>query len=103
MAKYLYVYHGGGSMPQDQEALDKTMRAWGGWFSQLGAAVVDAGNPARGSVTVKNGSVAESGANPATGYSIILADNMDDAVAKSRGCPIHAHGGSVEIAEILPM
>lgn len=103
MAKYLYVYHGGNSMPQDKEAIDKAMRAWGGWFGQLGAAVADAGNPTKGSVTVRNGSVADSGANPATGYSIILADSMDDAVAKARGCPIHTHGGSVEISEILAM
>jgi hypothetical protein len=104
MPKYLYVYHGGGDMPQDKEEIDKIMHAWGGWFSQLGAAVVDGGNPVRGSVTVKSGSVIKDGGpNPATGYSIVEASSMDDAVAKAKGCPIHAAGGSVEVGEILPM
>lgn len=104
MAKYLYVYHGGGSMPRSQAEIDKSMQAWGAWFGGLGSAVVDGGNPVGKSTTVKNGSVIpDGGANPASGYSIIEAVNIDEAVAKAKGCPIHAHGGSVEIAEILPM
>lgn len=104
MAKYLYVYHGGGSMPQNKEEQDKVMQAWMGWFGQLGAAVVDGGNPVGKSTTVKNGSVvADGGANPVSGYSIVEAASVDDAVAKARGCPIIAAGGSVEIAEIFPM
>jgi hypothetical protein len=104
MAKYLYVYHGGGSMPQSKEEIDKVMQAWGGWFGSLGAAVVDGGNPVGKSATVKNGSVVnDGGPNPATGYSIIEASSQEDAVAKAKGCPIIAAGGSVEIAEIFPM
>jgi hypothetical protein len=65
MAKYLYVYHGSGSMPQNQEEIDKVMQAWGSWFGQLGAAVVDGGNPVGKSTTVNNGSVVgNGGANP---------------------------------------
>jgi len=104
MAKYLYVYHGTGPMPQGQEEIDKAMQAWGSWFGQLGAAVVDGGNPVGKSTTVKNGSVIDNGgANPVSGYSIVQASSLDEAVAKAKGCPIHAHGGSVEIAEILAM
>jgi hypothetical protein len=104
MAKYLYVYHGGGSMPQSKEEIDKVMQAWGGWFGSLGAAVVDGGNPVRNSATVKSGSVTkDGGANPATGYSIIEASSQEDAVAKAKGCPILTHGGSIEVAEIIPM
>ena len=51
MTKYLYVYHGGGSMPQSQAEIDKVMQAWGGWFGSLGAAVVDGGNPVGKSTT----------------------------------------------------
>jgi hypothetical protein len=53
---------------------------------------------------VKNGAVEnDGGANPATGYSIIEASSTDEAVAKARGCPILMAGGSVEVAEILPV
>jgi hypothetical protein len=30
---------------------------------------------------------------------VIAAKNLDDAIAKARGCPILASGGSVELAE----
>jgi len=104
MAKYLYVYHGGGSMPQSKAEQDKVMQAWGAWFGGLGAAVVEGGNPVGNSKTVKSGSVADNGgANPASGYSIIEASSMDDAVSKAKGCPILGNGGSVEVAEIFPM
>lgn len=103
MAKYLYVYHGG-SVPQTKEEQDKVMQAWMGWFGQLGASVVDGGNPVGKSTTIKNGSVVDDGGpNPVSGYSIIEATSTDDAVAKAKGCPILAAGGSIEVAEIFPM
>ena len=43
------------------------------------------------------------GANPLTGYSIIEAGNIDQAVTLAKGCPIYAANGSVEVAELLPM
>jgi hypothetical protein len=103
MAKYLYAYHGG-SVPQSKEEGERIMKAWMGWFGQLGAAVVDGGNPVGKSTTVKNGSVVgDGGANPVSGYSIIEASSAEDAVAKAKSCPIITAGGSVEIAEILAM
>ncbi len=104
MSKYLYVYHGG-TMPQSKEEGEKAMKAWTGWFSKLGPAVVEGGNPVGMSKTVaSNGSVAANGgANPASGYSIIEASNMEDATTKAKGCPILARGGSVEVAEIMQM
>lgn len=104
MTKYLYVYHGG-SMPQSKEEGERIMKAWTDWLSALGSAVVDGGNPVGMSSTVaSNGSVVgNGGANPASGYSIIEASSMDDATAKAKGCPILAGGGSVEVAEIIPM
>ena len=43
------------------------------------------------------------GANPATGYSLIEASSLDDALAKAKGCPILAAEGSVEVAEAIDM
>ncbi len=104
MAKYLYVYHGG-SRPESKEAVKEVMNAWGKWFGSMGSAVIDGGNPVGSSSTVKSdGSVAsDGGANPAGGYSLIEASNLDDALAKAKGCPILAGGGSVEVAEAIDM
>ena len=103
MSKFLYVYHGG-SKPQTPEEGEKVMAKWYAWFEKLGACVVDGGNPVGLSKTVIGGAVVDDGgANPASGYSIISADNIDDAAEKAKGCPIHDSGGSVEIAEIIEM
>jgi hypothetical protein len=104
MAKYLFVYHGGGH-PGSKEAQAKAMAAWGQWFGSMGKAVINGGNPVGKSWTVKNnGSIAkDGGANPASGYSLIEAKDQDEAAAKAKGCPILASGGSVEVAEALDM
>lgn len=104
MAKYLYVYHGG-SAPSSKEEGEKLMDAWGKWFGSLGNAVIDGGNPVGASSTVNsNGSVAsDGGANPASGYSLIEAGSLDEALEKAKGCPVLASGGSVEVAEAFDM
>ncbi len=103
MAKYLFVYHGGGAPnPADHK---KIMDAWGAWFGSMGAAVIDGGNPVGKSSTVKSdGSLASGGgANPASGYSLIEASTLEDAHKKAKGCPILQAGGSIEIAQAMDM
>lgn len=104
MAKYLFVYHGGKS-PESDEEYKEVMDAWGNWFGSMGAAVVDGGNPVGASSTVhSDGSVtADGGSNPASGYSLIEANNVEEAISKARACPILEAGGSVELAEALDM
>lgn len=101
MAKFLFVYHGG-QMAETPEAQAKAMQAWGNWFGQLGAAVTDGGNPTGRSATVTaNGSSPGGGANPTSGYSLIEASSLDDAIEKAKGCPIIGDGGSVEVCETI--
>jgi hypothetical protein len=100
MARYLFVYHGGG-MPESEEAGKQAMEAWGQWFGSMGADVIDGGNPVGLSTTVLSDGrvVGDGGSNPTTGYSVIEARDVDDAIAKAKGCPILSSGGSVELAE----
>ena len=104
MAKYLFIYHGG-EHPETEEEVAEVLDAWGSWLGGMGAAVVDGGNPVGMSTTVNpDGTVTDDGgANPATGYGLIEAADLDDAIAKARGCPILAAGGSVELAECIDM
>lgn len=104
MAKYLFVYHGG-NKPETEEEGAQVMDAWGQWFGSMGANVIDGGNPVGLSSTVNpDGSVADNGgSNPASGYSLIEAADLDDAISKAKGCPILASGGSVELAEAFDM
>jgi hypothetical protein len=90
MANYLLVYHGGGT-PESKEEQAKVMQAWTDWFSALGPAIVDGGNPASQSKSVTgDGSVSDVGSDPVTGYSIIQADSLDQAIERAKGCPIFA-------------
>lgn len=104
MAKYLFVYHGG-SHPETEDEMAAVMDAWGQWMGSMGAAVVDGGNPVGMSSTVNpDGSVTDNGgSNPASGYGLFEATDLDDAIAKARGCPILGAGGSVELAEAIDM
>ena len=99
MAKYLLVYHGG-SMPESEAERGQVMAAWGTWFQNLGPALADGGNPVAQTKTIAGGSVSDGGgANAATGYSLIEAENMDAAVTLAQGCRVLEGGASIEVAE----
>ena len=98
MGKYVYVYTGGG-MPETPEEGAKVMAAWNDWFGKLGSAVTDIGNPFGASQSVNNGATTK-----ATGYSIVNAGSLDDAVMMAKGCPILDNaGGNVEVYEAVEM
>ena len=104
MAKFVLVYTGGAmAAPEEQAAI---MAAWGAWFGQLGAALVDGGQPftpvAR---TIQPEGKVTDGVEgiPATGYSIIQADSLDEAVALAKGCPQLHSGGAITVYEGLPV
>lgn len=104
MAKYVFVYHGG-SKPDTPEDAAQVMQAWGAWLESLGADVIDGGNPVGPSTTVhSDGSVSnDGGVNPVSGYSLLEASSLDDAIAKAKGCPVLSAGGSVELTEAIEM
>ncbi len=103
MPKFLFVYHGG-KKPESPQEIEEVMAKWGAWLGDMGAAALDPGNPVGMSKTVTNGSVADNGgSNPASGYGIINAADMDQAIVHAKGCPILEVGGSVEVAEIMEM
>ena len=104
MAKFVLAYHGGG-MPETEAEQAAVMAAWGAWFSGLGEAVLDGGNPVAMTRTVASDrSVSDGGgANPLSGYSLLQADSLDAAVEMAKGCPILASGGSIEVCEAIEM
>ncbi len=99
MANYLLLYHGGG-MPASKEEGDKVMAAWGEWMKACGDNLVDAGNPCSNSQNVtKDGQGAVKG-DPVTGYSVIKADSMSDAVKAAKMVPLVVDGsGSCDVYE----
>lgn len=104
MPEFLFAYHGG-TTPQTREEGEKAMAAWQGWFVGMGKAVVNPGNPVGMSKTVTAKGVADNGGtNPLSGFSVVSAGNMAEAVEMAKGCPMVVDGtGSVEVAEIHVM
>ena len=99
MPKYLLTYSGGG-MPESETEQAQVMAAWEAWFGQLGDSVEDGGNPIGVSKTISpDGSVADTTGAPLSGFSIISAGNIDEAVAKAKGCPVLTSGGAVQVGE----
>ncbi|MEM7132832.1 MAG: hypothetical protein AAF702_41395 [Chloroflexota bacterium] len=105
MTNFVLIYSGGG-MPESEEEQGKVMAAWGAWYEKMGAAVVDGGNPFSMSKHVSASGTADGAASspPATGYTIISADSLDDAVAKVQDHPhVHVGGGEVSVYETFQM
>jgi len=97
MAKYLYIYSGGGP-PANAEDGAKVMQAWMAYFGRMGEKLVDGGAPLGARQAV-------AGASPsgASGYSIISADSLAEAVALTEGHPHVVFGGAIEVLETVPI
>ena len=102
MTKYLLSYHGG-DQPKDQAEGDAVMKAWTDWMGRLGKVMLDPGNPTTIAKTIaSNGKVSDGGGpNPVTGWSVIEAKDMDDAVKLAKDCPHLKSNGSIEVSEIM--
>jgi hypothetical protein len=105
MTKFVLLYNGG-SMPEGEAAQAAVMQAWNVWFGQLGAALVDGGQPFTPQATriAPDGTVEKgAGGTPASGYSIIEADSHEAAVALAKGCPVLQGGAQITVYETFPV
>ena len=102
MGKYVFAYKGGG-MAATEEEQAKAMQAWQSWMGELGDSLVDIGNPFAGSTAVTVGGSNGTASSGLTGYSVVSASSLHDAAEKTRGCPIFASGGSVDVYEAIAM
>jgi len=100
MGKYVFEYYDSsdGSNSGDNDA-------WMGWFKELGDKVMDAGNPFGGNgMAVEKSGVSKIENFPCTGYTIVKADNMEEAVEIAKGCPLmKSDKTAVRVYEALPM
>ena len=104
MADYIFIYHGG-DQPKSEEEGAEMMQQWDQWLEENKDVTVDQGRPMGVSKTVlSNGTVEDhGGCNPASGFSIFEATNMDAALALAKTCPFLAMNGTIEVAESFDM
>jgi hypothetical protein len=84
MRKFIFLYKG--FVPPTREI----GQAWMDWFAGVGDRMVDSGNPMGGGVEVTADAVTpiEPGLDSFTGYSLINADSMDEAIELAKTNPM---------------
>lgn len=101
MSMYLLLYSGG-DLPEGEEDTKAMMEAWGAWLAGIGDALVD-GNPftTDAKSLSPDGAVSDGPVGPmATGYSMIKAGSMNEAVELAKGCPAKLQKASISIFEV---
>ena len=103
MKNYVLIYYNNGVRKDVSPEVFKA--EWGSWFDSIGDKLVDAGNPFNGGgQAVEKSRVTTIENWPSTGYSIIKASSMEDAVAVAKGCPVlNEPDGTVRVYETMPM
>jgi len=101
MPKYVIAYLGGKQMPNPQDRAAH-MANWKAWVDGLGSAMVNSGTPLGQGKLVSSDGVSERGPSRLTGFSIVLADNMDAALEIAQRCPF-LEIGTIEVAEVMEM
>ncbi len=96
MTNFLFAYRAPLDFGQGDPA---AAEAWGTFFAGLGPHIEDAGNP-----IFSRGAVGQTGPDTIiSGYSVINADSLDEALALAGDCPLIADRGGVEVGEITAM
>jgi hypothetical protein len=103
MPNFLLLYSGGDSAmaatPAEQQAV---IGQWTAWYTSLGSAVVDGGNPfsPMAKSVASNGAVSDGPVGVlATGYTVVAAGSLDAAVQMAKGCPVLKNGGQITVYE----
>jgi hypothetical protein len=115
MSQFLYLYRMDPSarvQAMSPERAQQSMQRWMTWMQELdtkghlkdrGQPLENGGKVVRGQQkAVTDGPYAEA-KDLVGGFSLVEANNIEQAVELSRGCPILDGGGSVEVRPIMKM
>ena len=111
MARYMLILKGGGEAwaSYTPEQVQGMMQKYTDWTQEIvNKGIFLAGDPLQETgrvVSMRDGApvdgpYTETKENIA-GYYVIKADNYDQAVEVSKGCPALLHGGAVEVREVV--
>lgn len=115
MKEFMLIYKGGDPdwmKNTSQEDMAASMERWGAWMGQLQEKdkLVSGGSPLNysGKRVTQDGVVTDIAASEfkelVSGYSIVKADNFDEAVSIAKECPIFNYPDiSVDVREVTQM
>jgi hypothetical protein len=102
MPRFLITYRTDMGAPPTPEASDQMMSAFTDWAGGVGDKMVDPGSPLGPSKVVTSAGESDGqAAGPVTGYSIIDADSLDDAVSAVRSHPFLSRGGTLQVSQAI--
>jgi hypothetical protein len=111
MSEYVFLYRGGES-GRSPERWQEMMQKWMAWMKDVrekghlkdqGHPLERSGKLVRGKQkTVTDGPFAES-KDVIGGYTLIEAEDLEQAVELSKGCPIFEAEGAVEVRPVMKM
>jgi hypothetical protein len=113
MKKFLVLYCSEGALngksvsetiaSSTPEQMKAGLAVWQAWYAKHGTAITDFGSPLDNSTTVSV-RTASAVRSPITGYTLIQAASMDDAVAMMKDHPhFNMPGATLDILESVPM
>src|SRR6201981_1611441 len=111
MSEFVFLYRGG-ARDGSPEQMQQTMQKWMAWLKGLGEQghIKDQGQPLERTgklvkgkqKTVTDGPFAEA-KDVVGGYPLIEAQNLEQAVELSKGCPILDVDGGVEVRPVMKL
>jgi len=103
LAQYIIVYVGG-NKPSTSEEGKQHFAEYKGWLASLGDSAISPMNPLKNTTTVKpDRSIDHGSSTSMSGYTIIEAASLDEALEAAKACPFLDIGGSLEVSELVRM
>ncbi len=96
MKKFMFLTYG------FEKPTPEIMQAWGKWFESMADSIAEKGGhfSAAREITHAGTKDLPLGMDSITGYTVINAENLDDAEKIAQGCPIIA---SIRVYELMTM
>ena len=110
MKKYVVIYHAPQdfleqSASNDQAEMEKGMEDWMVWAKKCGDKLVDLGLPLMGGKRLLPDGGIDDSSRQVCGYSVLQAENMEEAQELLKGHPHLAWNGAceIEVHESMPL
>ena len=103
MKQFVLVYLGG-NQPTSPEEANAHYKKYTDWLASLEGAIVIPTIPLKDTHTVRSKISAEAGGSSAmSGFTIIKAESLDEAIQIAQNCPFLEIGGTLEVSELMQM
>lgn len=103
MARYIITYIGG-DQPSSSEEGQKHFAKYKKWLVSLGDSAIEPMVPFKNAHSISSDSSVSQGSSIAmSGYTMINAESIDEAILIAKGCPFLETNGVLEVAELLQM